>query len=44
MFVWNCLYPFMDASSGGSVRGTLAACDQLLAIAGPRTNARDTSK
>jgi glyoxylase-like metal-dependent hydrolase (beta-lactamase superfamily II) len=34
---WNGLYPFIDASSGGSIRGTLAACDRLLAIAGPRT-------
>jgi cyclase len=34
---WNGLYPFIDASSGGSVRGTLAACDKVLAIAGPQT-------
>lgn len=34
---WNGLYPFIDASSGGSVRGTLAACDKVLAIAGAQT-------
>jgi glyoxylase-like metal-dependent hydrolase (beta-lactamase superfamily II) len=34
---WNGLYPFIDASSGGSIRGTIAACDKVLAIAGPQT-------
>lgn len=34
---WNGMYPFIDASSGGSIRGTIAACDRVLAIAGPKT-------
>jgi cyclase len=34
---WSGMYPFIDTSSGGSVRGTIAACDRMLAIAGPRT-------
>lgn len=34
---WNGMYPFIDTSSGGSIRGTLAACDRVLAIAGTRT-------
>lgn len=34
---FNEMYPFIDLSSGGGVRGTLAACDKVLAIAGPRT-------
>lgn len=34
---WNGMYPFIDASSGGSIRGTIAACDKVLAIAGPQT-------
>lgn len=35
--VWNGLYPFIDTSAGGSVDGTIAACDRLLAMAGERT-------
>ena len=35
--VWNGLYPFIDISSGGSVDGTIAACDRMLAMAGERT-------
>lgn len=34
---WNGMYPFIDTSSGGSIRGTIAACDRVLAIAGTRT-------
>lgn len=34
---WNGLYPFIDTSSGGTVAGTIAACDQVLAIASDRT-------
>jgi glyoxylase-like metal-dependent hydrolase (beta-lactamase superfamily II) len=30
---WNGLYPFIDTASGGSVDGTIAACDQALALA-----------
>ena len=30
---WNGLYPFIDTASGGSVDGTIAACDRALAIA-----------
>ena len=30
-------YPFIDASSGGSVEGVIAACDKVLAIASPAT-------
>ena len=30
---FNGMYPFIDASSGGTVEGTLAACDQALALA-----------
>jgi glyoxylase-like metal-dependent hydrolase (beta-lactamase superfamily II) len=29
---WNGMYPFIDTASGGSVKGTLAACDKVLAI------------
>ena len=35
--VWNGLYPFIDTSAGGSVDGTIAACDRMLAMAGDRT-------
>jgi glyoxylase-like metal-dependent hydrolase (beta-lactamase superfamily II) len=34
---WNGLYPFIDTSSGGSVDGTIAACDQVLGLASDRT-------
>ena len=34
---FNGMYPFIDVSSGGSVEGVLAACDQALALAGDRT-------
>lgn len=34
---WNGMYPFIDTSSGGSMRGTIAACDRVLAIAGAQT-------
>ena len=34
---FNGMYPFIDASSGGSAEGVLAACDQALAIATDRT-------
>ena len=34
---WYGIYPFIDAASGGSVMGTIAACDQVLAIANPKT-------
>jgi cyclase len=34
---FNGMYPFIDASSGGTVEGTLAACDQALALATDRT-------
>lgn len=30
---WNGMYPFIDTASGGSVKGTLAACDKVLAFA-----------
>lgn len=29
---WNGMYPFIDAASGGTIRGTIAACDKVLAI------------
>lgn len=29
---WAGMYPFIDTASGGSVEGTIAACDQVLAI------------
>ena len=35
--LWNGLYPFIDYSSGGSVTGTIAACDQVLALATDKT-------
>ena len=34
---FNGLYPFIDAASGGSVDGTIAACDQVMATMGERT-------
>jgi glyoxylase-like metal-dependent hydrolase (beta-lactamase superfamily II) len=36
--IWfNGFYPFIDASSGGRVRGMVNGCDQLLAIADDKT-------
>jgi glyoxylase-like metal-dependent hydrolase (beta-lactamase superfamily II) len=34
---WNGLYPFIDAASGGTVDGTIAAVARGLALAGPNT-------
>ena len=34
---FNGMYPFIDASSGGSIDGMVAACDQGLALAGEKT-------
>lgn len=34
---FNEMYPFIDLSSGGGIRGTIAACDRVLAIAGANT-------
>jgi len=34
---FNGMYPFIDASSGGTVEGVIAACDQGLALAKPGT-------
>ena len=34
---FNGLYPFIDTASGGSVEGTIAACDQVLRIATDKT-------
>ena len=34
---FNGLYPFIDASSGGTPEGVIAACDQVLAMASDRT-------
>ena len=34
---FNGLYPFVDTASGGSVEGTIAACDQVLKIATEKT-------
>ena len=34
---WNGMYPFIDTSSGGSIEGTIAACDQGLALANDNT-------
>jgi glyoxylase-like metal-dependent hydrolase (beta-lactamase superfamily II) len=31
------MYPFIDTSSGGSIRGVIAACDRALAIVGDTT-------
>ncbi len=29
---WNGIYPFIDYSTGGSINGTIAACDATLAV------------
>ena len=34
---FNGLYPFIDAASGGSVDGVIAACDQVMKTMGERT-------
>jgi glyoxylase-like metal-dependent hydrolase (beta-lactamase superfamily II) len=34
---FNGMYPFIDTSSGGSVEGVIAACDQILQVATDRT-------
>jgi glyoxylase-like metal-dependent hydrolase (beta-lactamase superfamily II) len=34
---WNGLYPFIDSASGGSVEGTIAAVDRILALATEKT-------
>jgi len=34
---WNGIYPFVDYSSGGSITGTIAACDKVLAMVTDRT-------
>ena len=34
---WNGLYPFVDYSSGGSISGVIAACNQVLAMTTDRT-------
>lgn len=34
---FNGMYPFIDTSSGGSLEGTIAACDQGLALANDNT-------
>lgn len=34
---FNGSYPFVDTSSGGTVRGVIAACDRALAIVGAET-------
>ena len=34
---WNGLYPFIDTGSGGSIEGTIAAVDRILAIATDNT-------
>ena len=34
---WSGMYPFIDTSSGGTITGTIAACDRALAIATDRT-------
>lgn len=36
-FYRNYGYPFVDPSHGGTIKGVLAAIDQTLALAGPRT-------
>lgn len=35
--VWMGLYPFIDVSAGGSIDGTIAACDRMLSMATERT-------
>ena len=34
---FNGMYPFIDTSSGGSIRGVISGCDRALAIAGEAT-------
>ena len=34
---WNGMYPFIDTSSGGTVDGVIAACDQVLKMSTGRT-------
>src|SRR5204863_5305030 len=34
---WNNLYPFVDTATGGSMEGTIAAVDRILAIATDKT-------
>jgi glyoxylase-like metal-dependent hydrolase (beta-lactamase superfamily II) len=34
---WNGIYPFIDYSTGGSIDGTIAACDTTLAVASSDT-------
>ncbi|MBI5711544.1 MAG: MBL fold metallo-hydrolase [Candidatus Eisenbacteria bacterium] len=34
---FNGMYPFIDVSSGGSIRGMIAACDRVLPLLGPDT-------
>jgi len=34
---WNGIYPFIDYSAGGSVTGTIAACDQVLGMVTDKT-------
>ena len=34
---WNGIYPFIDYSTGGSIDGTIAACDANLAAATDKT-------
>ena len=34
---WNNLYPFIDTATGGSMEGTIAACERILAIATDKT-------
>ncbi|MFA5956500.1 MBL fold metallo-hydrolase [Hyphomicrobium sp.] len=34
---WNGIYPFIDYSTGGSIDGTIAACDANLAVATDKT-------
>jgi glyoxylase-like metal-dependent hydrolase (beta-lactamase superfamily II) len=34
---FNGMYPFIDASTGGNIKGMIAAADQALRMAGPRT-------
>jgi glyoxylase-like metal-dependent hydrolase (beta-lactamase superfamily II) len=33
---FNGMYPFIDASTGGNIKGMIAAADQALRMAGPR--------
>ena len=34
---WNGIYPFIDYSTGGSIDGTIAACDANLAATTDKT-------